>query len=230
MERRWRRDGHDGAVRSIVDLLLPPRCPGCGIEGAVICATCLVSLRRRLGEPAGAPIGLPVALPAGIVQLEWCSAFTGPARSAIHALKYDGERRLVEPLGALMAERWRRAGVGGEIVAHVPVHERRLRERGFDQAALLAAAAAAHLRLPAVPALERRTVTDAQHALGRAARARNVGNAFGIRPAAVGRVRGRWVIVVDDIMTTGATLAGCASALLDAGALAVSALTVARER
>ena len=219
-----------GTVRAMVDLLLPPRCPGCGAEGALICGDCLGPLRRRMREPPGAPIGLPATLPAGIVQLEWCSAFTGPARSAIHALKYDGERRLVEPLGALLAERWRRAGVGGEIVTHVPVHEGKLRERGFDQAALLAVAAAAHLRLPAVAALERRAETGAQHALSRAARAANVGQAFAVRSAAAGRVRGRWVIVVDDVMTTGATLSGCAAALIDAGAMAVSALTIARER
>ncbi len=120
--------------------------------------------------------------------------------------------------------------MGGGIVTYVPVHEGRLRERGYDQAELLAAAAARHLRLPVIRALERRGRTTAQHALGRAERARNVGGAFSVPRAGARTVRGRWIIVVDDLITTGATVAGCAAALLAEGAVAVSALTVARER
>lgn len=217
-------------MRALADLLLPPHCPGCDVEGEILCRGCLASLRRRMDEPPGTPIGLPALLPVGIAQLEWCAAFTGPARAALHALKYDSERRLAEPLGALLAERWRRAGVGGEIVTHVPVHEARLRERGYDQAELLATAAARHLRLPAIAALERRGRTTAQHALGRAERARNVGGAFTVPRAVAGTVHGRWIIVIDDVITTGATIGGCATALLAQGAIAVSGLTVARER
>lgn len=183
-----------------------------------------------MDEPPGAPVGLPAMLPEGIAQLEWCSAFSGPARAALHALKYDSERRLAEPLGALLAERWQRAGAGGEMVTHVPIHDGRLRERGYDQAQLLAAVTARHLRLPHVTALERQGRTTAQHALGRRERALNVGGAFSIHRASARRVRGRWIILIDDVITTGATVAGCASALLAEGALAVSALTVARER
>ena len=95
-------------VRMLLDLLLPPACPGCGREGDVLCDACAVPFRRRMAEPAGSPLGLPVELPDGVLQLEWCAAFSGPVRAAVHALKYGGERRLVEPLAALMAERWRR--------------------------------------------------------------------------------------------------------------------------
>lgn len=217
-------------MRAVMDLLLPPQCPGCRREGAVLCERCTVPLRRRMDEPAGVPIGLDAPLPAGLAQLEWCAAFTGPARIALLSLKYDGERRLAEPLGALVAERWQRAGVDGDLITHVPVHEARLRDRGFDQAALLAAVVARHLELPHTPLLERASATAAQHALGRGARARNVGGAFVVRGDQRGAVRGRWVILVDDVMTTGSTLSGCAGALLDAGALAVSGLTVCRER
>ncbi len=72
--------------------------------------------------------------------------------------------------------------------------------------------------------------TAAQHSLGRAERARNVSGAFAVRPGFGAQVRGRWLILVDDVATTGATLSGCAGALLAAGALAVSAVTLARER
>src|SRR5688572_28644972 len=94
-------------LKAALDLLLPPVCPGCATEGELICGECTRLMRRRMAEPAGLPIGLPARQPAGIVQLEWCCPFNGPARAAILSLKYDGERRLVEPLGDLMAERWR---------------------------------------------------------------------------------------------------------------------------
>jgi ComF family protein len=169
-------------------------------------------------------------LPPGLVQLEWCAAFSGPVRDALHALKYRGERRLAGPLGAALAERWSAVGRGGQVLVHVPVHPARLRERGFDQALDLARSAGRHLGLPVVPALERLTSTRAMHALGREARASNVGGAFGVRSGHRREVAGRWVVLVDDVVTTGATLSGCAAALLAAGALAVSAVTVARER
>lgn len=181
-------------------------------------------------EPPGVPIGLAEALPEGLVQLESCASFSGPARAALHALKYDGERRLAEPLGVLLARRWARAGVGGDVLIPVPIHPERRRERGFDQAELLATAAGRHLRLPVMTVLRRAQRTAAQHSLGRVERARNIRGAFAVQPGSGGRVRGRWPILIDDVVTTGATLSGCAAELLAAGALAVSALTVARER
>lgn len=217
-------------MRVLLDLLLPPDCPGCDREGDVLCEACRAPLTRRLEEPAGVPLGLPADVPLGLVQLEWCAAFTGPTRRALHALKYDGERRLAAPLGDAMAARWRVAGRGGDLLVPVPVHTLRRRERGFDQAEDLARACGRALRLPVLNALVRRERTVAQHALGRRERALNVGGAFGLRDGAADKVAGRWAVLVDDITTTGATLAGCAAALYAADALAVSALTVARER
>jgi ComF family protein len=129
-----------------------------------------------------------------------------------------------------MAARWRAAGRGGDLLVPVPVHAQRRRERGFDQAEDLARACGRALGLPVVAALERRERTAAQHALGRQQRALNVGGAFGLCEGAAGSVAGRWIVLIDDITTTGATLSGCAAALYATGALAVSALTVARER
>jgi ComF family protein len=176
------------------------------------------------------PLGLPAALPEGIAQLEWCATYSGPVRAALHALKYRGARGVARPLGEALAARWQRAGLGGELLVPVPVHHDRLRDRGYDQAVLLADACGARLRLPVVPALQRGQATVAQHALGRGARAQNVGHAFIVDPRQAQRILGRWVILVDDILTTGATLAAGAAALEGGGCTAVSALVVARDR
>jgi len=187
-------------------------------------------MARRLDEPAGLPLGLSSSQPAGLAQLEWCAAYNGPARACLHALKYDGELRLVRPLAELMAHRWRRAGIGGELLVPVPVHAQRRRERGFDQAELLAREVGRRLGLPVLPALERAARTRAQHRLGRGARAGNVGGVFVLAPRRATQVSGRWIILIDDLVTTGATLSACATALRAGGAMAVSALTLARER
>lgn len=209
---------------------MPPACVACGSEGEPLCERCALPLRRRLEEPPGLPFGLPGHLPDGVLQLEWCAAFTGPVRAALHALKYDGIRRLAEPLGEALAERWKRVAAGGEVLVPVPIHARRRRERGFDQAELLARSCGAALGLPVVAGLRRREATEAQHSLGRNARLGNVRAAFEVVAERRSAIRDRWVVLVDDVVTTGATLAGCAAALDEAGALAVSALTVARER
>jgi predicted amidophosphoribosyltransferase len=198
-----------------------------------MCAACLPALDRRLDAPAGVPIGLPADLPAPLLQLDWCAPFTGTVRSALHAIKYGGEQRLAAPLGAAIARRWARIGVGADLVTHVPVHAARARSRGYDQAELVARAAAQRLGLAYAPLLTRERVTIAQFDLDRPDRAANVAGAFAVHPRAATRgldVAGRWVLLVDDVVTTGATLAACADALDRAGALGTSAITIARER
>lgn len=217
-------------MKRLLDVLLPPACPGCGREGAAVCPKCLPYLARRRDEPAGVPLGLTASQPRGLVQLEWCCSYSGVARAALAALKYDGELRLVEVLADQMAARWARAGVGGEVLVPVPVHAARLKQRGFDQAELLARAASRLLNLPVATVLERAMRTAAQHSLSRRARAANVGGAFAVTASAAHAVKGRWIVLIDDVVTTGATFSGCAEALYVAGAHAVSGLALARER
>ena len=233
----------DGLVRLVgtaaeraLDLALPALCAGCEREGPPLCADCAPALDARLEAPAGAPIGLPGDIPPPLVQVEWCTAFTGVTRRALHRLKYAGDRRVAGPLGQAVARRWARAGAAGDVLVPVPASRDRVRERGYDQAALIARVAGGHLGLPVRDdLLERSRVTAAQFDLDRAARAGNVSGAFRIRrgaelPAGPFPYGAPWIVLVDDVLTTGATLAACASVLLDAGAVAVSAVTVARER
>jgi ComF family protein len=222
----------------LLDLAFPARCPGCGREGAPICAACEPALDARLELPAGIPIGLPSDVPAPLLQLEWCAPFGGLVRRALHELKYSGETRLATPLGEEIGRRWRRVAAGGDVLVPVPVHAERARRRGYDQAELLARAAARALGLPCSPILERARATTAQFDLDRATRATNVRGAFRLRPRPGGEpetesaqpLAGRWIVLVDDVVTTGATLSACAEPLLAAGAVGVSAVTVARER
>jgi ComF family protein len=219
------------AANRALDLALPASCAGCGQEGDALCRECRTALDIRLTAEPGVPIGLPADIPAPLLQLEWCSPFTGVTRRALHALKYGGERRLAPLLGAAVARRWARAGAAGDALVPVPASPDRVRERGYDQAALIAAEAGRRLSLPVIEALERTRSTTAQFDLDRAARATNLVDAFGVRdPSLAVAIRDRWLVLVDDVVTTGATLAACATALLEAGASAVSAVAVARER
>ncbi|HET7725789.1 MAG TPA: phosphoribosyltransferase family protein [Candidatus Limnocylindrales bacterium] len=217
-------------VRRALDLAFPATCAGCGSEGEPLCPRCAPALDARLQLPPGTPLGLAADLPEPLLQVEWCAPFAGVVRRALHDLKYRGERRLARPLGAAVARRWARTGRGGDVLVPVPVHGRRRRERGYDQGELIAAAAAGEVGLPVAPVLERWRATEAQFALDRRRRAGNVAGAFRPRTGMERALRGTWVVLVDDVLTTGATLRACAETLERAGAAAVSAVTVARER
>ena len=171
----------------------------------------------------------------------------GPLLEAIHALKYDRKVHVAGPLARLMVARVRRAGAAGRrdeagrgrdpgaaggpspgVVVPVPLHPARLRERGFDQAERLAAALAQGIRRPVLPSvLWRRRPTVPQASLGRAARAVNLEGAFAATRQAR-RVRGAHVLLVDDVLTTGATAAAAAAPLKAAGAARVTVVVLAR--
>ena len=218
------------AVDRALDLAFPAICPGCRAEGDPICQACLATLEPHLARPPGVPIGAPAEIPAPLLQLEWVAPYGTLLRRAIHMLKYGGEQRLARPLGRALAARWERAGRGGKVLVPVPIHAGRRRERGYDQAELLARAMSTHGGPSVVLALERRRSTAGQFALDRSERRANVEGAFAVTPAAARTIPDQWVVLVDDVVTTGATLGACGATLRAAGALAVSAIAVAHER
>ena len=178
------------AGERLLDFAFPAHCAGCGIEGSTICGSCRPGLFRHLDRPGGVLLGLPGDVPAPLVQVDWCAPFAGVVRTALHQLKYAGERRLATVLGQALAGRWRTIGAGGEVLVPVPIHRDRERQRGYDQALLLARATAEALRLPWSGCVERSRATHAQYDLDRRHRAANVMGAFRVRPGAEADVVG----------------------------------------
>jgi ComF family protein len=144
----------------------------------------------------------------------------------VHHLKYRNGRALALPLGSIMATWCDAHALRADVIVPVPLHPDRLRERGYNQAALLARELERRVGLPVRESvLSRVRYTRSQMELDAEARRRNVQGAF---RCADGRVRGQHVLLVDDVCTTGATIAACADALRAGGAARVEALTLAR--
>jgi len=225
-------------LAQLADFLFPPRCIACADLGpaAPFCEVCALAL-VEVGEFRCPVCGLPFE-GAGLAHL--CAecerrapnfdaarsrfVFGGPIADALHRFKYGDRPNLAAALGRLLAPL---AGDRCDLIVPIPLHARRLAARGYDQAALLARSLARALRRrPAHPsALRRIRDTPAQVGLDREDRAANVASAF---VAQERRVAGRAVLLVDDVMTTGATAAECARALKRAGASRVEVLTVPR--
>jgi ComF family protein len=154
--------------------------------------------------------------------------FEGVLREAMHRLKYRGLAALAEPLGGLMATYWKKHPMPADIVVPVPLHAARLRERGYNQAALLAREMARQVGLQvAEQTLVRQRATAPQVELDARQRRENVRDAFCCSDDSLS---GSTVLLIDDVCTTGATLEACAIALIAGGARGVQALTLARAR
>jgi ComF family protein len=215
--------------------LSPPTCAACDARlprRATFCAPCAAEVSPAEAWPSAAKI-TPVEAcgpdaPGGVLREAVAfGIFDGALARALRRFKYVGRPDLAVPLGQLAARAARRAGLDGDIVVPVPLHPCRLAERGYNQAALLAAEVATALSRPlAACALARTRHTLQQARLTRLERAGNVAAAFRVpRPR---MIRGRRVILVDDVATTGATLGACREALLAAGAASVTVVVVAR--
>ena len=229
-------------LRLVADLALPPRCPGCGAvtgEDHRFCAACWGTL-RFLAPPWCAACHTPFAYDRGPGSL--CAtchgkrprhagiraavAYGDVARTVALRLKYGGRTAFAETVARQMV---RSMPEHGELLIPVPLHRWRLWSRGFNQAALIAKALTRATGIPNDPLLLRRPrATPFLRAMGARARARAVSGAFSISPAAKEKLRGKAVVLVDDIHTSGATTDACTRILLRGGAASVVILCWAR--
>jgi ComF family protein len=200
----------------VASALSPPACAACDAplaRGRVFCPTCAETVLRSWRGEADSALAF--------------AEFGGAVAAALKRFKYEDRPDLAGPLGELMRRAVREAGLGADVVVPVPLHPRRLVERGYNQAALLGRAVAAELGVPlGARVLGRRRSTGQQARLGREERLVNVAGAFTVRD--VRAVRGKRVVLVDDVATTGATLGACREVLLAAGAAEVVAVVLAR--
>jgi ComF family protein len=196
---------------ALLDLVFPPRCPACGedpLPPSPFCAVCDGAVEPWPEAPDGIRAG---------------ALFGGPIADAIHALKYGGRPEAAGPLGRWLAGRV--PVPAGAAVVWVPLGRRRLVERTYDQAMLLAAAFARAAGRPVLRGvLHRARETPPQVGRDRAARARNVAGAF----TASREAAGRDLVLVDDVVTTGATAEAASQALRSAGARSVVVVALAR--
>ncbi|MFC1977766.1 ComF family protein [Chloroflexota bacterium] len=220
-----------------LNLLFPQRCVGCGKESAFICYSCRSSLPRvmpplcpKCGRPQSSGILCPscVSWQARIDGIRSPFRFDGVMRQAIHQLKYKNLRALTAPLGQLLNDYLVDNPIPGEVLVPVPLHRKRLRERGYNQSSLLARELGKLSNLPVVddclvrqrPALPQARTANVEE------RQSNVTDAF---ICCDQRLQDKPVLLMDDVATSGATLDACAAALKASGVPSVWGLVLARE-
>ena len=219
-------------MKRLLDLFFPRRCPDCGKPvpfGAAGC-DCHTLQTRRVDAPVCEHCGAGLdcctcAREDGLLLPHIAAPFyyTGTVRDDLLELKFSGVRSLAGKLGREMAQCF--ADVQPDVVTAVPMSKESARRRGFNQSVLLAKVVASQLRLPCAALLQKTRETETQHTLSEKARRENLREAFALLPNT--DVRGKTVLLVDDIKTTGATLYECVKVLQESGAAAVYCLCCA---
>lgn len=233
-----------GIARGVLDALFPWRCAGCGeTADSALCLGCRARI-RWIDGPRCPCCGIPFATgpshpcgrcerrPPAFARLRACACYLAreeerdPLGTAIRALKYGRRRALAATLGAILADRFPFQPGEHDRVAPVPMHRARLRERGFNQAALLARAVARRAGAALDLALLcRPRPTEPQASLREVERRRNLRGALALRRGR--RVEGLRILLVDDVCTSGATADACARVLRAAGAASIDVVTLA---
>lgn len=221
------RSGARGAAALLADLFLPPECVHCGggrWRGTPLCLACHREIRPWEGPGAAAETGGPWDGP----ERRFLFRMAPPLSTLIHGFKYHRRLRHARFLCARLRHRpgLRAWAAGFDLLVPVPIHAVRRRERGYNQAEAIAAAIAPAVGVAvAAKALARKRSTRSQTRLGRGDRRANLAGAFACpRPDAV---RGKRILLIDDVFTTGATTDQCAAVLLAAGAASVGVLALA---
>jgi ComF family protein len=232
------------ALRRMLDLALPPLCAACRepVEGRGLCPGCWSKLSfitrpycERLGTPfvydpgPGILSMEAIADPPAYHRARAAVRFDEISRALVHALKYSDRLDLAPMMGRWLGQAGRELLAEADALVPVPLHWRRLWARRFNQSAMLAAAVSSQTGVPvATGALKRVKPTAQQVGLSRTERTANVQGAFRVPKDGTAAVTGRRLVLVDDVLTSGATVDGCARALLRAGAANVDVLVFAR--
>lgn len=219
-------------MASLIEAVYPSRCAGCDRRGTWLCADCDAALPRfappwcqRCGSPFDLTPCICQQLSGSLSHTRSLDRYDGWLRTAVHRFKYQDEWARAAPLAADLAVLLH-SMLPVDALVPVPLHPERLRSRGYNQALLLAREAERLLRVPTIEALIRGRATPQQVGLPAAQRRTNVAGAFSLAQGM--NVQGRTVVLIDDVLTTGATLGACAEALCAAGAIEVKAATLAR--
>jgi len=239
------RGGFRALMRHTLDVALPPLCPSCREplgDGAGLCAECWSKL-SLIEPPYCARLGIPFTYDPGpgILSMEAIAAppayeraraavrYDDVARTLVQSFKYGDRLDLAPLMGRWMARAGHELFDGADALVPVPLHWRRLWARRFNQSAALAAEIGKAANLPVeLDALKRVRATPQQVGLSKAARAENVQGAFRVPKEHKSAVSGKRLILIDDVLTSGATADTCARALLRAGAARVDVLVFAR--
>lgn len=232
-------------LRAAVDVVYPPSCVACQAatgQAQALCPACWGEMRfierpycERLGTPFPVDLGEGLVSPAAIAdppvfgRARAVCRFDGTARELVHRLKYGDRTDLALTMGRMMIQAGRELLPDADVIVPVPLHRFRLWTRRFNQAAALAQVVSRGSGVPLAPlALARVKRTRQQVGLTRPQRADNLQGAFRVLPAGRMQIEGRRVLLIDDVLTTGATGNTAARALLRGGARAVDLLTFAR--
>ena len=218
-------------IAGLLDVILPPACAGCGLPGGPVCAACLAALEplpppwcEGCGAPVPVPVGRCPACRGRIAGARQAVAWSGPAPALVAALKDDRRRTLAPVMAGLIADAAPEPAPDAALVP-VPLGPGRARERGFNQSLLIARALAQAWDRPVAECLRREREGPRQRGSSATVRGRQASRAFAVggRDAVPARA-----VLVDDVRTTGATLADCARALRAGGAREVGAVCFAR--
>ena len=232
-------------ARRALDLALPPRCIGCGTRvdaAGLACAACwsrITFIAPPLCSCCGAPFDFEIdgdrrcatcyAAPPAFDRARAAAIYDDGSRSLILGFKHGDRLHATPAFGAWAARAGTELLADADLIAPVPLHRWRLLKRRYNQAALIGGSVSKRTGVPHLPdLLERSRATPSQGELGRTARLRNVAGAFRLNPRHADRVKGSRIVLVDDVLTTGATVNACAKVLRRGGAARVDVLTLAR--